>query len=101
MTATNPMSEVAQSSAQLRTDLGQAAEPGRNPARQRTSWLLTVFMLICVGYFLLPLFWLVVASTKSGKVHNIGCISAKRISAGARVEVKTTDGFELCRQCFR
>jgi multiple sugar transport system permease protein len=65
MTATNPMSEVAQSSAQLRTDLDQAAEPGRNPARQRTSWLLTVFMLICVGYFLLPLFWLVVASTKS------------------------------------
>jgi multiple sugar transport system permease protein len=65
MTATNPMSEVAQSSAQLRTDLDPAAEPGRNPARQRTSWLLTVFMLICVGYFLLPLFWLVVASTKS------------------------------------
>ena len=30
-----------------------------------TSWLLTVFMLICVGYFLFPLFWLVVASTKS------------------------------------
>jgi multiple sugar transport system permease protein len=27
--------------------------------------LLTVFVLICVGYFLLPLFWLVVASTKS------------------------------------
>jgi multiple sugar transport system permease protein len=33
--------------------------------RKPTSWLLTVFMLICVGYFLLPLFWLVVASTKS------------------------------------
>jgi len=65
MTATNPMSDVAESSAQLRADLDAAAAPGRNPARQRTSWLLTVFVLICVGYFLLPLFWLVVASTKS------------------------------------
>jgi multiple sugar transport system permease protein len=49
----------------VRTDLDEAAAPGRNPARQRTSWLLTIFVLICVGYFLLPLFWLVVASTKS------------------------------------
>jgi multiple sugar transport system permease protein len=65
MTATNPMSDVADSSAQLRADLDTAAAPGRNPARQRTSWLLTIFVLICVGYFLLPLFWLVVASTKS------------------------------------
>jgi multiple sugar transport system permease protein len=46
-------------------DLDQAAEPGRSPARKPTSWLMTVFVLICVGYFLLPLFWLVVASTKS------------------------------------
>jgi multiple sugar transport system permease protein len=37
----------------------------RPPARKPTSWLLTVFVLICVGYFLLPLYWLVVASTKS------------------------------------
>jgi multiple sugar transport system permease protein len=65
MTIPNRMSEVAQSSEQLRADLDAEAEAGRNPARQRTSWLLTVFMLICVGYFLLPLFWLVVASTKS------------------------------------
>ena len=65
MTATNPMSDVADSSAQLQDDLDTAAAPGRNPARQRTSWLLTIFVLICVGYFLLPLFWLVVASTKS------------------------------------
>ncbi|HET6758932.1 MAG TPA: carbohydrate ABC transporter permease [Propionibacteriaceae bacterium] len=65
MTATNPMSDVAESSAQLGADLDTAAAPGRNPARQRTSWLLTIFVLICVGYFLLPLFWLVVASTKS------------------------------------
>jgi multiple sugar transport system permease protein len=33
--------------------------------KQRSSWLLTVIMIICAGYFLLPLFWLVVASTKS------------------------------------
>jgi len=46
-------------------NLDEPAAPGRNPARQPTSWLLTVFVLICVGYFLLPLFWLVVASTKS------------------------------------
>jgi multiple sugar transport system permease protein len=65
MTATNPMSDVADSSAQLRADLDTAAAPGRNPARQRTRWVLTIFVLICVGYFLLPLFWLVVASTKS------------------------------------
>ena len=42
-----------------------------------------------------------IASTKSGKVHQQNCISAKRISGAARVEVRTTDGFELCRQCFR
>jgi multiple sugar transport system permease protein len=65
MTATNPMSDIADSSAQLRADLDTEAAPGRNPARRRTSWLLTIFVLICVGYFLLPLFWLVIASTKS------------------------------------
>jgi multiple sugar transport system permease protein len=43
----------------------EAEAIGRRPARKPTSWLLTVFVLICVGYFLLPLFWLVVASTKS------------------------------------
>jgi hypothetical protein len=42
-----------------------------------------------------------VASTKSGKVHQPTCISAKRISAAARAEVNTTEGFELCRLCFR
>jgi multiple sugar transport system permease protein len=40
-------------------------EPGRRPARKSTSWLLTVIVLLIVGYFLLPLYWLVVASTKS------------------------------------
>jgi PAS domain S-box-containing protein len=42
-----------------------------------------------------------VASAKSGKVHRAGCLSVKRISAAARVEPKTTEGFELCRLCFR
>ena len=37
----------------------------RKPAKQRTSWLLTVICLLLAAYFLLPLFWLVVASTKS------------------------------------
>lgn len=32
---------------------------------RRTSRLLTVLVFLCVGYFLLPLYWLVVASTKS------------------------------------
>lgn len=42
-----------------------------------------------------------IASTKSGKVHQPTCMSVKRMSGASRVEVKTTDGFELCRQCFR
>ena len=41
-----------------------AVPAGRTP-RKRTSWLLTVIMVLCAGYFLLPLYWLVVASTKS------------------------------------
>jgi len=35
------------------------------PQRQRKSTLLTVIMFLCVLYFLLPLYWLLVASTKS------------------------------------
>jgi PAS domain S-box-containing protein len=42
-----------------------------------------------------------IASTKSRKVHHATCISAKRIGAGVRVQLKSTDGFELCRLCFR
>jgi multiple sugar transport system permease protein len=49
----------------IRGALEEEAPAGRRPARKPTSWMLTVFMLICVGYFLLPLFWLLVASTKS------------------------------------
>ncbi|MCW2804599.1 MAG: binding-protein-dependent transport system inner rane component [Propionibacteriaceae bacterium] len=37
---------------------------GKEP-RQRTSVLLTVIMLACAAYFLFPLYWLLVASTKS------------------------------------
>jgi multiple sugar transport system permease protein len=47
------------------SDREEVAQAQRRAARKPTSWLLTVFVLICVGYFLLPLFWLVVASTKS------------------------------------
>ena len=36
-------------------------------APRNTSKLLTVLVLLCVGYFLLPLYWLVVASTKSNE----------------------------------
>ncbi|HEY6687785.1 MAG TPA: carbohydrate ABC transporter permease [Propionibacteriaceae bacterium] len=49
----------------VRSDRDEVAQAQRRAARKPTSWLLTVFVLICVGYFLLPLFWLVVASTKS------------------------------------
>jgi multiple sugar transport system permease protein len=37
----------------------------RKPRRPKRSTLLTVAMLVAVAYFLLPLFWLLVASTKS------------------------------------
>ena len=33
--------------------------------KPKTSWLLTIIMMVCVFYFLVPLFWLFVASTKS------------------------------------
>ena len=35
-------------------DRDEEAQAQRRRARKPTSWLLTVFMLICVGYFLLP-----------------------------------------------
>jgi multiple sugar transport system permease protein len=46
-------------------DRDEEALAARRRPRKPMSWLLTVFVLICVGYFLLPLFWLVIASTKS------------------------------------
>ena len=48
------------------TDALVDAEPAhRRPPRKRTNWLLTIIVLLSTVYFLLPLFWLVVASTKS------------------------------------
>lgn len=43
---------------------GAPALRDRTP-QQRKSTLLTVVMVACLAYFLLPLYWLVVASTKS------------------------------------
>ncbi|MBV8516612.1 MAG: PAS domain S-box protein [Acidobacteria bacterium] len=44
---------------------------------------------------------LFVASTKSRKVHQATCTSAKRITGAARVELASTEGYERCRLCFR
>jgi multiple sugar transport system permease protein len=62
MTAANPASAVPVRPGQ-QNDIEQQAL--RAPARKKTSWLLTVLVLVCVAYFLLPLWWLLVASTKS------------------------------------
>jgi multiple sugar transport system permease protein len=43
----------------------QAPVSTRRHGRHNTSWLLTILMLLIAGYFLFPLYWLVVASTKS------------------------------------
>jgi len=47
----------------LSTPVGRARR--RSPTRRRHSTPLTIAMLAALAYFLLPLFWLVVASTKS------------------------------------
>jgi multiple sugar transport system permease protein len=51
------------------TDVGRPpasrAQRKRRPVSGGPSTLLTLFMLLCVAYFLLPLVWIVVASTKS------------------------------------
>ena len=54
----------------LTSDAGDARSAGspsgfRPDRPERKSTLLTIIMLACAAYFLLPLFWLVVASTKS------------------------------------
>ena len=49
----------------LTTEASDEATRWRKPAKPRTSWLLTIVCLLLAAYFLLPLFWLVVASTKS------------------------------------
>jgi multiple sugar transport system permease protein len=62
MTAANPASAVPVRPGRV-DDVEQQAL--RAPARKKTSWLLTVIVLLCVVYFLFPLWWLLVASTKS------------------------------------
>jgi multiple sugar transport system permease protein len=45
---------------------GRAPAPGRRRDRRRTAWLPTALLLIGAVYCLLPLAWVVAASTKSG-----------------------------------
>jgi multiple sugar transport system permease protein len=48
--------------------LATGAEERQNePQKQRKSSLLTVLMILCTLYFLFPLYWLFVASTKSNE----------------------------------
>jgi multiple sugar transport system permease protein len=48
------------------TQAPRIADTALDAARpRRTSWLLTIVMLLLAAYFLFPLYWLVVASTKS------------------------------------
>lgn len=52
----------------LTTDPSRAASvrrTGRRRVHGRPSWILTIAVLAAVAYFLLPLWWLLVASTKS------------------------------------
>ncbi|WP_334171123.1 carbohydrate ABC transporter permease [Sinomonas sp.] len=51
---------VAERTAERRLDAPSRRRPGK-----RKSTLLTAVMLLCLVYFLLPIFWLVVSSTKS------------------------------------
>ncbi|GAA2095293.1 carbohydrate ABC transporter permease [Microlunatus panaciterrae] len=51
---------------ELDTSTGRSARtPLGTEPKQRKNMVLTVVMIACVAYFLLPLYWLVVASTKS------------------------------------
>ncbi|WP_454855763.1 carbohydrate ABC transporter permease [Promicromonospora soli] len=47
------------------TEARPVAPRRRRGAQARPSWILTIALLAAVAYFLLPLWWLVVASTKS------------------------------------
>ncbi len=58
------MTTLAASDLDVAANSADAARLNR-PQRQRKSTLLTVIMLLCTLYFLLPLYWLLVASTKS------------------------------------
>ncbi len=44
---------------------GKDAARLNKPQKQRKNTLLTIIMIVCTLYFLLPLYWLLVASTKS------------------------------------
>ncbi|WP_109003601.1 carbohydrate ABC transporter permease [Streptomyces rishiriensis] len=61
MTATTPTATRAVPTAEPPS----AAPPRRGPASRRRSTPLTIAMLAALAYFLLPLFWLLIASTKS------------------------------------
>jgi multiple sugar transport system permease protein len=52
-------------SAEVPADTRVTKTPLGKEPRQRTSVLLTVIMIACALYFIFPLYWLVVASTKS------------------------------------
>lgn len=41
-----------------------------------------------------------IASSRSRKVHQPTCVSARRLTGTVRMEVTSVDGFELCRLCF-
>jgi multiple sugar transport system permease protein len=58
------MTTLATSDLDVAANMADAARLNR-PQKQRKSTLLTVIMFLCVLYFLLPLYWLLVASTKS------------------------------------
>ncbi|MFE1837391.1 carbohydrate ABC transporter permease [Streptomyces sviceus] len=61
MTTTTPMATTAEPL----TKPPSAAPPRRGSASRRRSTPLTIAMLAVLAYFLLPLFWLLIASTKS------------------------------------
>jgi multiple sugar transport system permease protein len=58
------MTTLATSDLDVAANTADAVRLNR-PQKQRKSTLLTVVMLLCTLYFLLPLYWLLVASTKS------------------------------------
>ena len=67
MTATDPRSQVPAipSSSPSRADQPPTSSRGRKRPGSARSTVLTVAIWTCVAYFLLPLVWLVIASTKN------------------------------------
>ncbi|MFF7732036.1 ABC transporter permease subunit [Streptomyces sp. NPDC007984] len=62
MTITSPAGTTA---AARRTERKHVSPPARRRSRPRRSTPLTIAMLAALAYFLLPLLWLIVASTKN------------------------------------